>query len=396
MRIIVFIACILFCYLAIQQVESARGFKYFVQLETKSSPYYSSLNTANTSYWLSSALASNATLTTAISYSETPAFNVTGGNLYTFCLSTPSTNFPFQICNYLGCGNNYTLNLAAANPGLTANNSCFTWTAPPVVVTTTYYYGSYDSAYMGNAITINPDTPCNRYSQALYSSTNATIQLTLINNWISGIFAGSPSITAPLNGCVGTVTGAFNNQSALYPYFKGTHGTFRTTALDFTAGGTPLTTLVTQLSTFFGAILGCTGDDTSTFPAYVATSGLNLNKIHAAMGINEHAFDVFIIKFNQILASYGVSAVDQYDFASTLSQFKAYSDTSNPNMICTASDCLAANVPVSTVTGSSSSSINYQTAFYATLAVAIFIIVVVIYLYYREAAHPTYYSTKSI
>lgn len=293
-----------------------------VQTQTKVAPFYPQDNSTS-SFWIQ--------LPGSATYSETPALSLLQGSSYTFNLTATDLRHAFQICTYPGCGNQ-TLGYVTGAQGLTQLNTNFVWTP---TTPGTFYYGSYNRTFMGNVITVRPNTLCNTYSDKIYSALDNVTELAFVTSLVTAIVNGTTSSS----GVFATQPKFWN--SSIVPIF-------RTTGVNWTLYGALQGHLISQLATYFGLLFGC---DAPGFPSFVATSSQTLAAIHAGMNIDQADYDLFIYSAAQALRfQFAFNETDIIKSVQLLNQFRAYIDTSD-NQICQGPNCLAAAVPIGTLGG---------------------------------------------
>jgi hypothetical protein len=169
---------------------------------------------------------------------------------------------------------------------------------------------------------------CDKYSLALYNTTDGATEQALITAIITRAVLGDMTATPPVPGIVGT-------DSPLLPWFDGTYQyrhADEPPAPDYLTNATALATLASHLVSFAGAAFGCTGT-----PFNTTNYNANHQYVHNKMGIGQTQMDFFNTQLALTLLSYGVTEEDVTDIAvPLLGSFQRGAGTAE---ICTQANC---------------------------------------------------------
>ncbi|KDN52712.1 hypothetical protein K437DRAFT_162155 [Tilletiaria anomala UBC 951] len=187
---------------------------------------------------------------------------------------------------------------------------------------------------LAGAAAVSAESFCDKYSTALFNSTDGAQQLTLltlvVNSALIGNYSNATSANAPVKPTgILTANGTFNgvNNINLLKYFDGsllsTNRNGKAVSLNFLDGGgaTPLKQnkaandtksnqhmLITHLYSYFGSLLGCSSVGKNGFPAYAGST--SQYDVHRFMNLNSAELGYFIQEVAYSAVSFGVSMED--------------------------------------------------------------------------------------
>ncbi|CAO1634875.1 unnamed protein product [Parajaminaea phylloscopi] len=211
---------------------------------------------------------------------------------------------------------------------------------------------------------------CDKYSMALFNSTNSTVQMQLLTALVNTALIGNLNLTGL--GGKNEVSGILNNgtyngtQVSLIKYFDGslksTNEGGSASAVNFLDGGgaAPLKelkaatddssrqyTLLTHLYQYFGQALKCSSQSANgEFKTYQGDT--SMSKVHRFMNLNYIENSYFIQEVGKAATSFGVTAEDATAVGNTLNMLFNYrcspaisfpSGANASQSICLASSC---------------------------------------------------------